>query len=373
MKELNNFLKLIVRQALKFYYLFPINNKKIFILSFGGSAIYGFDGKALIEYSNENKLGYEFIWGLKKGEEPKTKIANVKFVRYTSIKGLYYMLTSKFFITNINPPSYIPFRKKQKIINTWHGFAYKKVGKYAPNFDERQFNLSTCFTSHSQSYTDMVLKDSFCFKGSIFNCGCPRNDIFFNSNQILNAANKVKKQYNVEGKKILLYAPTFRNKKDFVEAEINYSELKNDLACKFGGEWVIFERMHPMITKHNKVNNIDVIDVSLYPDMQELLCASDILISDYSSCMWDFSLLKRPVFVYASDIEEYSKNRGLYVDIKKWPYIICLNNSDLKNSIKQFNNEQYQEKIKEYFNRENKYDEGKSCYEIFKYIEDGEK
>ena len=144
----------IVAYILKIMYIFPINNKKIFILSFGGKSTYGFDGRALIEYSNRQNLGYKFIWAVENKNNDIKKIPNVENVKLKSIKGIYQAMTSGVFITNINPNinpmSYVPFRKNQILINTWHGYPLKTLGKYDPTYDLKQINTSTCFISHSK-------------------------------------------------------------------------------------------------------------------------------------------------------------------------------------------------------------------------------
>lgn len=93
----------------------------------------------------------------------------------------------------------------------------------------------------------------------------------------------------------------------------------------------------------NQLNNAaNYIDASNYPDMQELLYAADVLITDYSSSMWDFSLTRRPCFLYATDLNYYDLDRGFYSDIHTWPYPLAESNSALIKNIKQFNNDQYQ-------------------------------
>ena len=173
-------LKKAFKNVLKIFFIFPIKKNRIFFMSFNGKKI-GFDSKAFLDWLNENN----------------------------HTKGIYYMITSGILIYNINPPSYIPFRKKQVLVNTWHSISYKKCGKYVAGYDKEQFNTTTCFLSHSEKYTEWVIKESFEFKGDILNCGVPRNDIFF-SDKRYKISEIVRKKLNVENKKILLYAPTFR-------------------------------------------------------------------------------------------------------------------------------------------------------------------
>ena len=122
--------KRILKNLLKVFYILPIKKNKIFTSCFAGKKI-GFDSKAIVDWINENEPNkYEIIWGVDTKEQEKLKYDNVKFVKIKSIKGIVHMITSKVLLYNINPPDYIPFRKNQIIINTWHGGGFiKKVRK----------------------------------------------------------------------------------------------------------------------------------------------------------------------------------------------------------------------------------------------------
>lgn len=362
-------LKLLIRCILRIFFVFPVNNRKIFFMSFNGTKI-GFDSKAFIDWLEENNHGGEFsyIWGVDSYLNQRLMSnEKIKCVKIKSFKGIYHIITSRILMYNINPPSYIPYRKNQILINTWHSFSYKKVGKYAKNFDEKQFNTTNCFLSHSKSYSKMILNDSFNYYGKILECGVPRNDIFF-SNKYDSVRNKVKKLYGISNKKIIMYAPTFRG--DFIKEDfdINFKKLKQILGRKFGGDWVIFYRLHPMIANKYKLKNSEVIDVSLYPDMQELLCATDILISDYSGSMWDFSLKKKPVILYAPDSESYKDDRGMYISCEKLPFIFCKNINEIYSSINNFNSDKYLKNINKYLETMGSFEKGYASEKVYNYI-----
>ena len=365
-------MKKIIKAILKLLYIFPIKEKRIFFMSFNGTAI-GFDSKAFAEWLNENGKKFEMIWGISSNKNKNNMyLPNTKLIKIKSIKGIYYLMTSKILFYNINPPTYIPYRKKQILINTWHGFPYKKVGKYTDSYSEERFNLATCFISHAQKYTETVLKDSFNFKGDILDCGAPRNDVFFNTSKMKEKEKIIRQKYNLlQEERIILYAPTFR--KDFEQAhvEINFKELREKLQEKF--HWKkcrVLCRFHPMISNIQKVNDPEILDVSDYPDMQDLLCAADILISDYSSAMWDFSLTQKLVIMYAPDIYEYQNDRGLYVELSELPFLLVTNKKNLIDSILKLNMKDYDEKLKKYMECMGNYEVGNSCERIYKYIMD---
>ena len=179
----------------------------------------------------------------------------------------------------------------------------------------------------------------------------------------------IKKQYNIIDKNIVLYAPTFRKDFSFGGTSIDFKKLKEELKRKFGGDWVVLIKLHPMIASKFKNDDENIIDVSFHEDMQELLCASDILISDYSSCMWDFALMRKPIFVFADDIEEYTKkDRAFYMPVEKWPYPVAENNEQLLNNIEKFNKDNYLNNLNSHFDFVGCFDYGNSCKEILNYI-----
>lgn len=361
--------KNILKTVLKIFYLIPIKKNKIFFMSFNGTE-YGFDSRAMAEYIiNEFPNEYELHWGTLKHKQLNDVIPEIKLNKIKSISGIFHMMTSGILVYNINPPSYIPFRKGQILINTWHGFAYKKVGKYVAHFDAKRFNVSTCFLSHSKTYTSQVLRDSFCYKGDIIECGAPRNDIFFKKDELIKRQALIKKKLGIDQKcNIVIYAPTFRGDFTFLEAELDFLKLKEILENKFGGMWKVLFRMHPMIADKYKITDHDVIDVSNFPDMQDLLAISNVLITDYSSSMWDFALLGRPIFLFATDIDEYSNGRGVYYPVKEWPFPVASSNQELSLVISSFDSKAYQIELNSYFDKMGSFENGTACEKVMKYI-----
>lgn len=352
----------------KVFHVLKVDNNKVFLMSFDGTAV-GYDSKAFVEWCNENGKHFRFIWGTKNRDiSKKLSLKNTYFVPTKSIKGIYHMMTAKTLIYNINPPSYLSFRKEQILINTWHGFPYKVSGKYIEGFDSKQFNTTTCFLSDAEICTSTTIRDSFEYNGEVLECGTPRTDIFF-SDKRYSIKERVRKKLNIpDNNYIILYAPTFRGDFNYEKSQLDINSLKAFLSKKFGGEWTVLFRLHPLIANKFKANIENVIDVSLYDDMCDLLCLADILITDYSSSNWDFSLMQKPVFIYADDLDEYKKSRGLVVPIEKWPFPLCRDNLELGNAIMNFDEESYKEKVSKYHLEMGNYDKGKSCPEVFNYI-----
>ena len=368
-KKINSIIKMIIKQLLKVFYIFPLKSKNIYILSFQGKADYGYDARAIVEYSNNNNLGYKFVWGYRGNINGNHE--NVKYVKTTSIVGLYYALTSKIFITNINPFSFLPYRKNQIIINTWHGFGPKKGGKFALNsYDKEQYNLSDCFLSANDYYKDIVIKESFGFEGKIIDTGFCRNDVLYDKDRMEKRRWQIRKKYSIENKGIVLYAPTFRNGYESYNASIDFEVLIKELERKYNKEWGVFLRAHPnTIDSFNTIQE-NIIDVSNEEDMHDLICASDILISDYSSVMWDFAQTRRPIIMYVDDIDNYTKNdRALYSFFYDLPYYMAKNNNELIEVINRIDKEDYLQRLENFFKKCNSHENGTACKQLFEYIE----
>ncbi len=354
-------IKKIVKTILKCFYVFPIRKNKIFFMSFDGTK-YGYDSKALVEYIDEHEHGkWKMVWGIKCKDEfhhDDSEIENLLFVKIKSLQGIYHMMTAGTLFYNINPPSYIPFRKKQILFNTWHSISYKKVGRYIGEKNEDQVNITTYYLSHAEKFTEWVIRDSFRYHGEVVPCGVPRNDVFFSKKcKAISESVRTKLGINCD-MKVMLFAPTFRNNFEKQEDSLDVERVRLALKNKFGGDWVILYRLHPLLAQKYKLNYKGIIDVSLFPDMQELLCATDIFISDYSGGMWDFALTKRPVFIFAEDICEYESSRGLYMNCFELPFPVSKNNDELEKNIMDYSYQKYASNLKKYFENMGSYENG---------------
>ena len=117
------------------------------------------------------------------------------------------------------------------------------------------------------------------------------------------------------------------------------NNILQTLREKFGGDWVIAIRLHPHVKKYSEELyefGEYVVDASYYPDIQELLVSSDIAITDYSSCIFDFMLSKKPGFIFATDIKEYNTERGFYYPLESTPFPVASTNDTLAENIRNF-------------------------------------
>ena len=345
----------IIALFLKCFYIFPIKQNRVIFSSFSGRQ-YSDSPRRISELLAKKAENTDIIWAF---TEPECfaflKKKGITVVKYKSLKYLYFLFTSKVCVDNVEYWSVLRFRKNQMVLQTWHGGgAYKRIG-----FDridigdaEKQHVLkkmarTTHFISSSKAFTDYVIRGAYRFKGKILPVGLPRNDELLHPDESKKVETREKLSLS-NYCKIAIYAPTFRNSKTTELYDIDYDRLLNSLEMRFGGNWKLLVRFHYYLTdgKTEQLKNENIINVSNYPDMQELLQISDVLITDYSSTVWDFALTGKPAFLYARDIKEYAGERDFYTPIESWPFPLAENNDELSRKIETFNEIKYKYDIK---------------------------
>ncbi len=347
----------------KKYSSLTIKNDKIVIENFNGSS-YGCNPKYIVEEIIKRKLPFELVWIVKdvaQEMEHNNFPSQVRLVSRSSREALKELSSAKLWIDNQRKVYYLKrgLAKKQGqyYIQTWHG----SLGIKKLDADVRAFDLNTgwiymakkdssmidYFISNSK-FEDNIVAKALWYDKEISEFGHPRNDIFFKDNSSIRE--KVLSYFNIpKSKKILLYVPSFRDNGDMSWYSLNYQKVLETLAKKWRGDWVCISRLHPRAKKFaqdllkNEIPN--VVDGSFYPDIQELLVASDAAITDYSSCIFDFMLGRKPGFIFATDIEDYNTERGFYYPLESTPFPVAVNNEQLANNILNFDNEKYQKDI----------------------------
>jgi CDP-glycerol glycerophosphotransferase len=251
-----------------------------------------------------------------------------KVVRRRSFNYYKLLRKAKIIIFNSRLPQDFIKQEGQIIIQTWHGTPLKKlvhdleridmamtnnIDEYFAIFDKEvatwDYLYSTC------NYTSEKMKSAFHFKKEILEIGFPRNEFLYKFTQ--EDIERIKKKIGIDKKqKVILYAPTYRDNQNngvgqyYFNTTLDFKRLKQSFP-----DSVILLRYHYMITESEDFNNPEVINVSKGYDMNELFVISDILITDYSSVFFDYSILARPFFFYAQDIESYQNElRGFYLD-----------------------------------------------------------
>jgi CDP-glycerol glycerophosphotransferase len=321
---------------------------------------------------------YEYIWCLNKNDLLPERYKNITVVKYLSLKYMYHIMTAGFIVENNPPEPIFPKRQNQVIINTTHGAGGgKKGGVGSLTTKKREFSLrikrkiraqmtNFVISSCKQSTHDYV--HVFCIPEKKFLLiGMPRNDIFFiDTAQI---KQKILDYYHIkENHKIVLYAPTYRGdprSPDRFYTDLNMGELLQGLRKKFGYDFTVLYRGHH---DYKTDEFTGIISATEYPDMQELLCTADILITDYSSCMWDFSFTYKPCFLYTPDLEKYRKECGFWTQPEEWPFPIAKTNEDLIRNILSFDNDSYITKVKKHHKDLGSYETGNAAENLYNYL-----
>lgn len=370
-------ISILTRNIFKAFWIFPVKQNKVFCTSYAGNQ-YSCNTKYVTEYLLTNYKGrFQIIWAV--NEPKKYDVEGVEFVKFLSLHHFYHFCTARTIIDNGGMPTYLPKRKKQFLVNTWHGGgAYKSLDPQILNESKIRVSLNI----YKRKCTDLVLSSSrvftetalptivYGYHGEILSCGMPRNDIFFSSEKEKRKS-KVCKALRIDEKAfIVLYTPTFRGElKRYgksgsatgvdVTLKLDIDKVLRTIKQRFGREAILLFRKH--YTMRQESIPTGVVDVSLYPDIQELLCAADMLISDYSSTIWDYSLLKRPCFLFVPDMRDYLDERGVYTPIQTWPGIIAETNQELCDKILLFDKEGYIKRIEKYHKDMGSYENGTAC------------
>ena len=337
-----------IQNALQLFRLLPLKPRVNFI-AFSGRQ-YSDSPRRISELLHREHPEIQQVWAFNEPEKFRfLEEKGIKVVKYKSLEYLYYVMTSRVYVDNAEFWSILKFRPGQMVLETWHGGgAYKRVGGHRIDVNEREqqhavekMNKITLFLSSSKAFTDFVIRDAYRYRGEVLECGLPRNDDLLNPDPAVPA--RVRQALDIPaGAKVLLYAPTFRNSHSLDLYDVDFSALKGSLEERFGGEWVIVLRMHYYLAHKAMASSAPYLrNATDYPDMQELLQCADVLLTDYSSCMWDFSLMARPCFLYARDIAEYRGERDFYTPIDSWPFPLAADNAALAKVIAEFDEKRY--------------------------------
>lgn len=341
------------------YYLFrvfPIKRNKIVLCNYVGNG-FGCNPKYIAIELHKRQPNCDMVWITKnmKDEFPNY----IRKVRWDSIQSVFELATSGIWIDNQRKLWYHKKRKKQFFVETWHGGAgpIKKIGADNPaNSNNKPYE---CTSRHMDKIVDVMVSNgvmrseiyrrAFLYTGRILECGAPRNDILVNGwHQYVPL---IHDYYSIpKNAKIVLYAPTYRKGRKTDKMQIDGMGIIRALENKFSAPFYMLKRLHP--TMVNKANELKydqcIINASEYDDMQELLAAADVLISDYSSVISEFSIMNKPIFLLAEDVNDYGDERDFYIDYFNLPYTVATSEEALITNIGMFDEKKYIKKLGEY-------------------------
>ncbi len=358
-----------MRAALKILYVFPVDKRKLFFSSYEG-AQFSCNPKYLYEYFRDTQgNNLKYVYEYNGNDLPEELKKNVAVVKHNSLKYFFEVMTSGVVVTNSGITAKIPLRSSQFHLNTWHGGgAYKKVGL---DISSGINGTGPLFIKISQAQTDAFLTSSARFTEAMESAtglgpekfrpfGMPRNDLFFKKTDE-KKCREIRRRYGLDPmEKLALYAPTYRGNAGYQEAAhpdgLDGGMLLKALEKRFGGRWRLLYRGHYF--QRISASHSSQTDVSDYPDMQELLLLADVLITDYSSSVWDFSLTDKPGFLFVPDLESYEKERSFYTPVERWPYKAAVTNEELSRRILDYDEEEQKERCLKHQEEFGSYEKG---------------
>ncbi|MBQ0065649.1 MAG: CDP-glycerol glycerophosphotransferase family protein [Firmicutes bacterium] len=322
------------------YKLVKVDDKIVIFISFHGRG-YSDNPRAIYEEMVKDPRwnGYRFIWFIKNAQQKNLNIPGAEIKEYFSIPYFYYMSKAKYWVINCKMPEYIAKKENQIYLQTWHGTPLKRLAHDIDVSEDTTFyrsgvsyeKMCESYDMDVARYNFMISPNKFCTevfqtsfrinKERLIETGYPRNCFIANATEDEIVA--LKKKYNLPlDKKIVLYAPTWRDNSYVAagytfELKANFRKWKEildeDTIVIFKPHYLIINTQNDDPALHGFLYSIDAT-----AEINELYVLSDVLITDYSSVFFDYAILKRPIYFYMYDIEEYAQDlRGFYLDIHK--------------------------------------------------------
>ncbi|CAM2942742.1 CDP-glycerol glycerophosphotransferase family protein [Dellaglioa algida] len=354
--------------------LLPIQKKTAVYESFWGRE-FSDNPKAILEYVQANRPDIKNVVFVKNVLKDFSDV-NAKVYRKNSFMYFYTLARGKYFFNNVNFPNHYDKRKNAVEVQTMHGTPLKKLGFDNPGeikdsaregFIER--NSRWDYLTVPSDYVADIAKSAYLFDKTFLNVGYPRNDsLFIPTTQ--NEKNDILKKYGLPlDKKIIFYAPTWRSKGKYA-MPIDLNELKE----QFSDEYVFVIKLHHFSIPSYSLEGLEdfAIDLSNNSDIRDLYKVSDMMITDYSSVMFDYALLRKPMLFYAYDYDNYKDNlRELYFDFEEEAPGAFIRNTDALigeiNDIDRYF-DKYKNKIETFDEKFIQYDKGTASEQVVKRI-----
>ncbi|MCK9152262.1 CDP-glycerol glycerophosphotransferase family protein [Methanobacterium alcaliphilum] len=323
-------------------------------------------------------------------EDTSTEIpGNAKKIKRSRLNYYYYMARAKIWVFDTRDPKYIKKRDQGFYIQTWHGTPLKKLGmdmddvfmagsenimEYKCNFykDTKKWD----FLLAQNEFSSQIFENAFAFSGKysplqdIWTYGYPRNDILTNKNNE-GDINRLKSKLGIpEDKKVLLYAPTWRDNEFHDKSKYKFvTDMDFDLLQQeLSEEYVIIVKYHYLVVEDVDWSDYEgfVYTFGALQDIAELYLVSDVLITDYSSVMFDYCILDRPMLFFMYDLETYRDElRGFYLNVlEEIPGPISKKTEDLIEDIKNHDSDEFKKKYDVFTQKFVKYDDGKSASRV---------
>lgn len=359
-----------------------IDDKLVYFITFSGRG-YSDSPKAMYEYmlNAPEYKDYKFVWCFQEPEKYKhlanDRTAIVKFRTKADNKALRL---AKYWISNYRMLNHQYPRKGQVYVQCWHGTPLKRLGYDIEASDNSMNSLKEIkdkYRTDAAKFTYLLSPSPFATEkfatawnlvetgqaDKIIEEGYPRNDRLINYKP--EEREEIRKSLGVDDKKVILYAPTWRDNQHTsgegytYKTEVDFDKLHEAL----GDEYVILFRAHYLVANSFDFGRYEgfVKNVSDYGDINDLYIASDILVTDYSSVFFDYSNLEKPIIFYMYDLEHYANEmRGFYLSLEELPGPIVQDEDSLIGELAKTKSWKADEKYMEFIRRFNPYEDGNS-------------
>lgn len=325
---MKTFIESVIKQLFKWIGVFH-SEKIIYFESFHGTQ-YSDNPRAIYEWMVDKYPDYTLVWGVSKGSEEPFHSEKVSYVSRFSLKWFLTMPRAKAWVINTRTPLWLAKNKRTTYIQTWHGTPLKKIGRdisevNIPGYTKETYDQG--FSDESKRwdylispnpYATAIFRQAFDYSGKILEVGYPRNDVLVRVRKIPELKPRlIAKQGLPPNKRFILYAPTWRETENRQNGKYAFTTTFpfEALANEMEEDVVLLVRMHYLVAQQFDFEQYGerIINVSVGYDMSDLLAVTDLLITDYSSCLFDYAITERPMLFYIPDQKEYEEEmRGFY-------------------------------------------------------------
>lgn len=328
--------------------------------------------KAMYHYIKDNYTQYEVKWGFEDDNKIPAEIKeNGDYFLLSEIAGLKYFASSRYIFTDTSFVANLYKNKRQICIQMWHGDrGFKKV-QYGAFPDKRFYDEVYCdYAVCGSAYGERKFIDFFKMsEKQLLKFGCPRNDLLIANN----ISKSVHRYYGIpDDAVIVLYAPTLREKNRNLKTQVpfDYTNIIKTAKEKYKTDVYFLVRAHKANLGMEQIDDPFYIDVSEYPDMEDILEECQVLITDYSSSAGDFILTGKQVILYIPQEDDYTKkDRSLVFNINESPYMIAKNDEDIARFIL-LSNDEIKKNDKAIMDFYGCYEDGTARQKIMNFIED---
>lgn len=319
-----------------FYEYLQLDGNLILFESRSGNALEGNILRILEELSKEDYAGFKKVLAVRKNARTaireklrRYQITGVRCVKTGTIRYYYYLSKAGWLVNDTSFPGRFIKKDGQVYLNTWHGTPLKKMGldnqkeRYSMGNVMRNL-VQSDYLVFPNSYMEERMAEAYqlrnLYHGTILREGYPRNDVFFRAEE----REKLRRELGFGDKQIILYVPTFRGKVDAIDSGRQCRELVELLAQVDRGlkdRQKMYVKLHPLMNEG--IDTASFCHIEMAPpayDVNDLLNAADVLVTDYSSIFYDFANTDRKIILFAYDEEAYCAARGIYEPLDSYPF-----------------------------------------------------